>query len=90
MTFEIIWDQQPKDFLKKIEEKEAQRIIKKVNNIDENPMHYLETLVDINAFKLRVGDHRVLIDVNQEARTITILFIGHRKNIYKNLKKTNF
>jgi len=87
MSYQIIWDTQSKDFLKKLENKEAQRIIKKVNSISVNPMRYLDTLVQIDAYKLRVGDYRILIDLDNEHKFMNIVFIGHRKNIYKYIDK---
>ncbi|HLC97737.1 MAG TPA: type II toxin-antitoxin system RelE/ParE family toxin [Candidatus Nanoarchaeia archaeon] len=90
MSYEIIWDRKTRDFLKKIHKEDAQRIIKKVNSIGEDPKHYLETLVDINAYKLRVGDYRVLIDIHEKERTLFIILIGHRKDIYKYIHRIWF
>ena len=86
MTYKVIWDLQAREFLEKMEKKEAQRIIKKVNSIAVNPIRYLETLIDINAYKLRIGDYRALIELNEEGKSFNVLHIGHRKNIYKYLK----
>jgi mRNA interferase RelE/StbE len=36
----------------------------------------------IAEYRLRVGDYRVLFDVNWELKEIHILKIGHRKNVY--------
>jgi len=33
MSFQIDWDKQSRDFLRKIEKKDAQRIIRKINSI---------------------------------------------------------
>lgn len=33
-------------------------------------------------YRLRVGDYRILFDVNWEDKTIFILKIGHRKEVY--------
>lgn len=38
---------------------------------------------DIAQFRLRIGDYRVLYDVYDEDKTVLILRIGHRKNIYR-------
>lgn len=35
------------------------------------------------SYRLRVGDWRVLYDVYDEERTVLILRIGHRKEIYR-------
>jgi len=36
-----------------------------------------------NIFKLRIGDYRILYDMDQANKTITFVKIGHRKDIYK-------
>ena len=36
----------------------------------------------VSDFRLRVGNYRVLFDVDGEGKTINILKIGHRKDIY--------
>jgi len=36
-----------------------------------------------NIFKLRTSDYRILYDLDKKNKTITIIRIGHRKDIYK-------
>ena len=38
---------------------------------------------EIAQFRLRIGDYRVLYDVYDEDKTVYILRIGHRKDIYR-------
>ena len=64
----------------------AKRIISKIYWIAENfdtinPESLTGELSSF--FKLRVGDYRVLYDVNSDTKTIFIHLIGHRKDIYK-------
>ena len=83
MLYEIRWDEKATEFLRTIPAIEAQRIIKKVNSIADFPEHYLEELVELKSYKLRVGDHRLIIDLDKKNKIISILFIGHRKNVYE-------
>ena len=83
--FSIRWDKKAVDFLRNLDRKTAVRIINKIEKVAENPIHYLEPLRGINAYKVRVGDYRIVVDINKKERTIDVLFIGHRKNIYENL-----
>ena len=34
-------------------------------------------------FRLRVGDYRVIYSVNDEAQLVTILAVGHRRDVYR-------
>ena len=38
-----------------------------------------------NFLRIRVGQYRIVYEVTHEIRIITVIRIGHRKNIYKNL-----
>ena len=86
MTFEIRWDKKVRDFLRKQDKSVSHRIVKKMDEIRNEPMQYLEPLFSIKAYKLRVGDYRVIIDVNWKNKILFILLIDHRKRIYKTIK----
>ena len=90
MNYQIVWDPKARDFLRKLNKPEAQRIIKKVNSIVDCPRHYLETLVDIAAYKLRAGDYRILIDLDETNKVISVILIGHRKDVYQEIQRTGF
>jgi len=72
------------DFLNNLEKHDKERIWNKLQQCKLNPFHFLEHLEDIDGFKLTIGDYRAIIDVDNSERTLTVLKIGHRKNIYEN------
>ena len=83
MPFKIIWDEKAYDSLNKLEPIISRRILKKIEELSENPFSKdIKRLKGSNDFRLRVGDYRVIFFIEQN--TIQILKIGHRKNIYKN------
>lgn len=72
--------------LKKIDKKVQQRIIKDIFKLKENrrPQQFKPLIgFKIAQFRLRIGDYRVLYDVYDQDKTILILRIGHRKDIYR-------
>jgi len=80
--FRIIWDQKSYKELNKLEPLISKRIAKKVKELEGNPFSKdIKRLKGSDDFRLRVGDYRVIIEIDKE--TITILKVGHRKNIYK-------
>jgi len=87
LTFKVVWSPKSKKRLNKLDEKIMVSIIKKVEDIKINPIRYLERLKRINAFKLRVGDYRIIIDLNQNKNELTVLTMGHRKDIYKEISR---
>ncbi|MEK6871761.1 MAG: hypothetical protein AABX16_02560 [Nanoarchaeota archaeon] len=60
----------------------AQRIIDKLEKIKEDPFRYLEHF-EGEGYKLRIGDYRMLIDVNQKNKMLTIQVFDKRGRIYK-------
>ena len=48
------------------------------------PQAYFERLVGDKAYKLRIGDYRVIADIYHDKLLILVIKTGHRKNIYKN------
>jgi mRNA interferase RelE/StbE len=83
MSYNIIWSPKSKDDLKNINSEIVQRIIKKVTDLKLAPYHFLEKMTEVNCWKLRIGDYRVLIDINEKEKKINVLKAGHRKKIYK-------
>lgn len=72
-------------FLEKTEWILAKRIWDKIITTKENPYHFFERLTTRKDYKLRVGDYRVIADINDQKKIIEVNLIGHRKNIYKGL-----
>jgi len=82
--YELKFDKKALDFLSKLEKDIKDRIWNKLQACKIEPFRYLEHLEEIEGFKLRVGDYRIILDVNSKTNTIAINKIGHRKNIYEN------
>ena len=82
--YSIIFEKKALDFINKLEREIKERIWNKLQQCKENPFHFLEHLEEIVGFKLRVGDYRLIIDVDNQTKTLHVLKVGHRKNIYEN------
>jgi len=82
--YEITFDKKALEFLNNIEHKNKSRVFKKIISTKEKPFRYFEKLKKRNEYKLRIGNYRVIADINEKSKKIEILLIGHRKNIYKN------
>ena len=83
--YALIFDPNALASLEKLDKGIAKRIWDKIQSTKENPLHYFERLTARNDYKLRIGDYRVIADINSNLKTIEVTIIGHRKNIYKNL-----
>ncbi len=86
--YTVIYDEEALKNLEKLEKKIRKRIFEKISSTKENPFHYFERLTARDEYKLRVGDYRVIADIDEKTKRISILFVDHRKNVYK--KNVNF
>jgi mRNA interferase RelE/StbE len=59
------------------------RIVRKVESSRSDPMRSFVMLSGENVWRMRVGDYRVVADISLGERTIEIIAVGHRKNIYR-------
>jgi len=80
--FQIEFTETAKDFLKKLQKKDAEIILNKIYSIRENPYRFLKRLQGEKLWRLRIGDYRAKVDVIVSMNKIIVIRIGHRKNIY--------
>ncbi|MDO9517230.1 MAG: type II toxin-antitoxin system RelE/ParE family toxin [Methanosarcinaceae archaeon] len=83
--YEVVFDEEAIVFLNKLDNDQKERIFNKILDTKDNPFHFFEKLSGRPEFKLRVGSHRVIVDIIQNDKVIQILHIGHRRNVYKKL-----
>jgi mRNA interferase RelE/StbE len=38
-------------------------------------------------WKMRVGDYRVIYEIDRSSNHVIVLFVGHRKNVYDDFSK---
>ena len=83
MTFSVLLDPIVNRFVDKLEHDIAERIRRKLRQLQDNPFRFLEHHEGANVFKLRIGDYRALIDVDRKKRIVYVRHLDHRKRIYK-------
>jgi mRNA interferase RelE/StbE len=82
MTYQIFFTDKAKKQLEKLEKVNQERIIKSLERIRIRPETHITKLVGDPAYKLRVGEYRVILEIEKDILIILVLMIGHRKNIY--------
>jgi len=82
MGYKAVWTDKALKSLGELQKETAGRIAKKVKDIEPNPHPFLEKLTDIKCFKLRVGDYRCFIDIDEQRKELNILQVKHRKHAY--------
>jgi len=80
--YSIQIEENAEKFLKKLEKKDSEFILKKLNSIKDNPFRFLKRLQGEKLWRLRIADYRAIIDVIISANKMIVVRIGHRKNVY--------
>lgn len=80
--FQIGLTETAKDFLKKLQKKDAEIVLNKICSIRENPYRFLKRLQGEKLWRLRIGEYRAVVEVIVSMNKIIVIRIGHRKNIY--------
>jgi mRNA interferase RelE/StbE len=70
-----------------VETEDAERIIKKLEDIGDFPNHSLDRLKNHPGYKLRVGDFRVLIDWHKYNETLHAIDVFEPKKEYREVGK---
>ena len=83
MTYEIIFSDKAFKQLKKLEKKIQDRIIASLERIKIRPESSITKLLGDPGYKLRVGNYRVIMDIDKGKLLILVIKVGHRKKIYK-------
>ncbi len=82
MTYQVLFSDLALKQLGKLDAEVRERIITTIERIRIRPDAYLKKLVGDEGYRLRVGDYRVILDLDKEKLIILVLRIGHRKNVH--------
>jgi len=82
MSYSVEWHPKVRKFLHKLPNDISKRIVMKMRDVRDNPFHHLEHYEGKDYYKLRVGNYRMLIDVDFKNKVLFVRVLGHRGNIY--------
>ena len=84
MTYEVIWTAHADKQLGRLDKKTGKRIFNKVEDIKEDPFRYVRRLVGQPLYRLRVGDYRVILSIENNKLVIFVMEVDLRSSrIYK-------
>jgi len=81
--YEIIISSKAKDQLKKVDNITRNRISAIIERLKIRPYSYVKRLVGTPYFRARVGNYRIILNIQNDKLIIIVIEIGLRKNIYK-------
>ena len=85
MAHDVVLTETLVETLEQFETEDAERIIDKLEEIADFPGHFLDRLQNHPGYKLRVGDHRVLVDWNKDNDVLYAIDAFERKKEYREL-----
>lgn len=64
-----------------------QRVMSRITALSEDPRpHGSQKLAGIDAYRLRVGDHRVMYQIDDRTHRISVTRVRHRREVYRKLR----
>jgi mRNA interferase RelE/StbE len=83
MAWQVIWSEKSVKQLEKIDVKNAQKIYDSVLSCVDDPFKAVVRLQNSPFFRMRVGNYRVILDLQQNRMIIFVVETDHRSKVYK-------
>ena len=83
MVYRIVFTNHASKSLEKIPSDVKERIRTTLLRIQVRPFDFLDKMINHPYYKLRVGDYRIVFDLNIEKQEVYILIIAHRREVYQ-------
>ena len=86
MSYSILLHPKANIFLDKLDQEMRKRIRKKLEELQKYPERGNHLRYSV-FWSLRVGDYRIIYEIDKKEQKVIILFIGHRKDVYDDFSK---
>ncbi len=83
--YEILLAQAAEKDLRKLPSEIFKRIVPKIKELSKNPKPQWSRQItgSRNDRRIRVGDYRIIYEIDARAKVIRVMRIRHRKNVYR-------
>ncbi len=87
MAYELYIERHAEKDLKKLPGSIFSAIIENIKKLTNNshPQNSKKIKGSLNDWRLRIGDYRVLYEINNTTKSIIIMRVKHRRDAYRNL-----
>ncbi len=83
MTWQVIWSEKSIKQLEKVDKKNAQKIYDSVLECIDDPFRVVIRLANSPFYRMRVGNYRIILDLQQNKMIVFVVETDHRGQIYK-------
>jgi len=87
VVFTVLLHPKAAKALEKIEKSLKLRIVEKLRELEVSPEKVGKSLRYSDFWSLRVGDYRVIYEIDRGKSRVIVLFIGHRAKVYDDFSK---
>jgi len=82
--FTVRIERTPKKFIKGLQSSDRKRIDAALSLLATNPIPPLaKKLTDREAYRIRVGNYRILYEIHKNVLVVLVIDVGHRREIYR-------
>ena len=82
MKYDLKIQKNAQKSLSKISEPFQTKIINKIYALANDPYYNAKKLTGREAYRIRIGNYRVIYEINNNELVVLVVSIGHRKDIY--------
>ena len=87
MVFRVLLHPNAAKALKKLDDVNRVRMRKALGELTVDPWKVGKPLLPSDFWSARAGDYRAIYEIDADQNQVTVLFIGHRKNVYGDFTK---
>jgi len=81
LTFTVLLTPKAAKSLRKLQRSVGPRVAEALRILERSP-EAGEQLKPSRFWRTRVGDYRVVYEIDRSSNRVIVLFVGHRKNVY--------
>jgi len=84
-VYEVYLEKAAENDLKRLPTTTFHRIIPHIKALAENPRpsSWRKLAGSKNDWRIRIGDHRVLYEIDEKAKAVRIMRVRHRREVYR-------
>jgi mRNA interferase RelE/StbE len=84
MSHTVILPRSVQKHVDRLPDEAAERILQRLATLETNPRpHDVKKLKGRDAWRIRVGDYRVLYEIHDRALQVVVISVGHRREVYR-------
>jgi mRNA interferase RelE/StbE len=83
-SYKVVIEARAEKEIRKLPAPERKRVTSVIDKLATNPKSATaRKMVGSPGFRLRVGDYRIIYEIEHQIVTVFIIKVGHRRDIYK-------